>query len=259
MNLKSDKFSGISPSPCSSSPRRRPRLDHAPGLHDDQPIQGQVPQRHSCRLHPRSLPWVHKSLHLQKGTRASWDITFISFSKKKMKFALIFWWRNENRCLQITTTVHNIIVGKLWIDNHGEMEITNHGTGHVLRLKFYPYSYFSREPPRKVGYTFICGNCLKLKQFCRDSIIEWAPLDFRHSTRFRGSAAVRRPRHVGFPRRHVQGAQLYGFGWENQSRFGGRGNQDLVHQFATVRVFFCKKTFKFREKFIHFPHIIDRS
>ncbi|PAV62816.1 hypothetical protein WR25_04625 [Diploscapter pachys] len=51
---------------------------------------------------------------------------------------------------KITTTVHNIIVGKLWIDNHGEMEITNHGTGHVLRLKFFPYSYFSREPPRKI-------------------------------------------------------------------------------------------------------------
>ena len=51
---------------------------------------------------------------------------------------------------KITTTVHNIIVGKLWIDNHGEMEITNHTTNEKCVLKFVPYSYFSREQPRKV-------------------------------------------------------------------------------------------------------------
>uniref|UniRef100_A0A8R1HXT2 Oxysterol-binding protein n=1 Tax=Caenorhabditis japonica TaxID=281687 RepID=A0A8R1HXT2_CAEJA len=51
---------------------------------------------------------------------------------------------------KITTTVHNIIVGKLWIDNHGDMEITNHTTNEKCVLKFIPYSYFSREQPRKV-------------------------------------------------------------------------------------------------------------
>uniref|UniRef100_A0A0M3K554 Oxysterol-binding protein n=1 Tax=Anisakis simplex TaxID=6269 RepID=A0A0M3K554_ANISI len=51
---------------------------------------------------------------------------------------------------KVTTTVHNIIVGKLWIDNHGEMVIDNHATGDKCFLKFHPYSYFSREIPRKV-------------------------------------------------------------------------------------------------------------
>lgn len=51
---------------------------------------------------------------------------------------------------KITTTVHNIIVGKLWIDNHGDMEIVNHTTGDKCSLKFVPYSYFSKEEPRKV-------------------------------------------------------------------------------------------------------------
>ncbi|VDD90234.1 unnamed protein product [Enterobius vermicularis] len=51
---------------------------------------------------------------------------------------------------KVTTTVHNIIVGKLWIDNHGEMVIDNHITGDKCFLKFHAYSYFSREPPRKV-------------------------------------------------------------------------------------------------------------
>lgn len=51
---------------------------------------------------------------------------------------------------KVSTTVHNMIVGKLWLDNHGEMEIVNHQTGDKCCLKFVPYSYFSRETPKKV-------------------------------------------------------------------------------------------------------------
>ncbi|KAJ8281275.1 hypothetical protein GJAV_G00065670 [Gymnothorax javanicus] len=51
---------------------------------------------------------------------------------------------------KVTTTVHNIIVGKLWIDQSGEIDIVNHRTGDRCHLKFAPYSYFSRDVPRKV-------------------------------------------------------------------------------------------------------------
>ncbi|XP_052270365.1 oxysterol-binding protein 1-like isoform X2 [Dreissena polymorpha] len=51
---------------------------------------------------------------------------------------------------KVTTTVHNIIVGKLWVDHHGDMDIKNHKNGDNCHLKYYPYSYFSREKPRKV-------------------------------------------------------------------------------------------------------------
>ncbi|KAK3599071.1 hypothetical protein CHS0354_024397 [Potamilus streckersoni] len=51
---------------------------------------------------------------------------------------------------KVTTTVHNIIVGKLWVDNHGEMDIVNHTTKDRCHLKYNAYSYFSREKPRKV-------------------------------------------------------------------------------------------------------------
>ncbi|CAH1802241.1 unnamed protein product [Owenia fusiformis] len=51
---------------------------------------------------------------------------------------------------KVTTTVHNIIVGKLWVDNHGEMDIVNNSTGDTCHLKYNAYSYFSREAPRKV-------------------------------------------------------------------------------------------------------------
>ncbi|XP_068166532.1 oxysterol-binding protein 2 isoform X2 [Antennarius striatus] len=51
---------------------------------------------------------------------------------------------------KVTSTVHNIIVGKLWIDQSGDIEIVNHRTKETCQLKFFPYSYFSREVPRKV-------------------------------------------------------------------------------------------------------------
>ena len=51
---------------------------------------------------------------------------------------------------KVSTTVHNIVVGKLWVDNHGEMDIKNHRNGDNCHLKFNAYSYFSKEVPRKV-------------------------------------------------------------------------------------------------------------
>ena len=43
---------------------------------------------------------------------------------------------------KVTTTVHNVVAGKLWIDQHGEMEVINHHTGDICHMKFVPYSYF---------------------------------------------------------------------------------------------------------------------
>ncbi|XP_072311501.1 oxysterol-binding protein 2 [Eucyclogobius newberryi] len=51
---------------------------------------------------------------------------------------------------KVTSTVHNIIVGKLWIDQSGDIEIVNTTTKDTCHLKFSPYSYFSRDVPRKV-------------------------------------------------------------------------------------------------------------
>ncbi|XP_015221709.1 oxysterol-binding protein 2 isoform X1 [Lepisosteus oculatus] len=52
---------------------------------------------------------------------------------------------------KVTSTVHNIIVGKLWIDQSGDIDIVNHRTKETCQLKFSPYSYFSRDVPRKVA------------------------------------------------------------------------------------------------------------
>lgn len=57
-----------------------------------------------------------------------------------------FGWRKVN------TTVHNIIVGKLWVDHHGDMDIIgqNAAKGYKCHLKYIPYSYFSKDSQRKV-------------------------------------------------------------------------------------------------------------
>ncbi|XP_061453182.1 oxysterol-binding protein-related protein 1 isoform X3 [Rhineura floridana] len=48
-------------------------------------------------------------------------------------------WTNPTCC------VHNIIVGKLWIEQYGNMEITNHKTGEKCLLSFKPCGLFGKE------------------------------------------------------------------------------------------------------------------
>ncbi|XP_019854132.1 PREDICTED: oxysterol-binding protein 1-like [Amphimedon queenslandica] len=55
---------------------------------------------------------------------------------------------------KVVTTIHNIIVGKLWVDNAGEMTVLNHTTKEKCEVKYHSYSYFTRERQRK-----ITGHC----------------------------------------------------------------------------------------------------
>jgi len=58
---------------------------------------------------------------------------------------------------KVRTTVHNIIVGKLWVDQDGDMEIVNHKDGTKCLLKYIPYSYFTRDVQRKVRILQTCS------------------------------------------------------------------------------------------------------
>lgn len=51
---------------------------------------------------------------------------------------------------RVATTIHNIIVGSPWIDQSGEMKVTNHTSSEEGLLEFHAYSYFSTEKQRKV-------------------------------------------------------------------------------------------------------------
>ncbi|KAL7984353.1 hypothetical protein Chor_002923, partial [Crotalus horridus] len=55
-------------------------------------------------------------------------------------------WTNPTCC------VHNIIVGKLWIEQYGNMEITNYKTGEKCMLNFKPCGLFGKELHKVEGY-----------------------------------------------------------------------------------------------------------
>jgi len=68
-------------------------------------------------------------------------ITHLEFKKSGNHYT----WR------KVKTVVHNIVIGKLWIDQHGEMEVVNHTKGDKCYMKFEPYSYFGGTPKKVTG------------------------------------------------------------------------------------------------------------
>jgi len=68
-------------------------------------------------------------------------ITHLEFPKSGNHYT----WR------KVKTVVHNIVIGKLWIDQVGEMEVVNHKTGDKCFMKFEPYSYFGGVPKKVTG------------------------------------------------------------------------------------------------------------
>ena len=77
---------------------------------------------------------------------------------------------------KVTTTVHNVVIGRLWLDQSGDMDIFNHKTKDNCHLKYAQYSYFSRETPRKVTGTVTdeSGNAHYLLQGHWDDHLEAA-------------------------------------------------------------------------------------
>lgn len=53
---------------------------------------------------------------------------------------------------KVTTSVHNLIIGKLLLDNHGEIDIVGdkNANGYCCHLKYSAHSYFSRDAARQV-------------------------------------------------------------------------------------------------------------
>lgn len=86
---------------------------------------------------------------------------------------------NKYSWRKVTTTVHNIIVGKLWVDQHGDMEITgkDSAAGINCQLKYIPYSYFTRDSQRRVkGVVMDKGNVKWVINGTWDDQVEIAPV-----------------------------------------------------------------------------------
>uniref|UniRef100_A0A8C5CVA6 Oxysterol-binding protein n=1 Tax=Gadus morhua TaxID=8049 RepID=A0A8C5CVA6_GADMO len=62
------------------------------------------------------------------------------------KYNEAYTWTNPTCC------VHNIIVGQLWIEQYGNMEVINHKTGEKCCLIFKPCGLFGRELHKVEGY-----------------------------------------------------------------------------------------------------------
>eukprot|EP00164_Ancoracysta_twista_P003009 GFYU01004010.1.p1 GENE.GFYU01004010.1~~GFYU01004010.1.p1 ORF type:complete len:399 (-),score=124.91 GFYU01004010.1:286-1482(-) len=50
-----------------------------------------------------------------------------------------------------TTCVHNIILGKIWIDNYGDIEVKNHTTGAYAKLNMAKCGWFSKDRYQVTG------------------------------------------------------------------------------------------------------------
>lgn len=69
-----------------------------------------------------------------------------TISLELLKHHEVYTWSNPYCC------VHNIILGKLWIEQYGTVEIVNHSTGEKCVLNFKPCGMFGKELHKVEGY-----------------------------------------------------------------------------------------------------------
>ncbi|XP_064651770.1 oxysterol-binding protein-related protein 1-like [Lineus longissimus] len=89
-------------------------------------------------IHPKLKFWG-KSLEVQpKGT----------VTLELLRHGEVYTWHNIN------CSVHNIIVGKLWVEHSGGMEIINHTTKTKAVINFKPSGWFGRDLHKVEGYIY---------------------------------------------------------------------------------------------------------
>lgn len=54
---------------------------------------------------------------------------------------------------KVCTIVHNLILGNLWVDHTGTMEMKNHKTGWQCIVEFVPYSFYNKDEQRCIRGT----------------------------------------------------------------------------------------------------------
>ncbi|PSN35281.1 Oxysterol-binding protein-related protein 2 [Blattella germanica] len=87
-------------------------------------------------IHPKLKFWG-KSVEIQPKGQVTVELP---------RWGEAYTWTNVNCC------VHNIIVGKLWMEQYGTMEVVNHNTGLRAILTFKPAGWFSKDLHRVEGF-----------------------------------------------------------------------------------------------------------
>lgn len=59
---------------------------------------------------------------------------------------------------KVTTAVHNIVVGRMWIDHYGVLTVRNHGTGDVAEVELHPTGWRTAAPHRVDGAVHDAGR-----------------------------------------------------------------------------------------------------
>ncbi|KAF7246791.1 hypothetical protein EG68_09915, partial [Paragonimus skrjabini miyazakii] len=72
-----------------------------------------------------------------------------SITLKLHKYDEIYSWQSSN------LTVHNVLIGKLWIEHVGPMQVTNHTTGIVCQLEFHPSGSFNNLASQVTGQLLV--------------------------------------------------------------------------------------------------------
>ncbi|CAJ0923643.1 unnamed protein product [Ranitomeya imitator] len=101
---------------------------HAEGLNKDFIFQGSI--------YPKLKFWGKSVEAEPRGT----------ITLELLKHKDVYTWTNPTCC------VHNVIIGKLWIEQYGTVEIINHSTGEKCVLNFKPCGLFGKELHRVEGY-----------------------------------------------------------------------------------------------------------
>ena len=118
----------------------------------------------------------------------------------------------------MSTNVHNFIIGKLWVDNNGQMEVINHNTGDKCHMKFEPYSYFGG------AYKKVIGTITRKKH----GRVEWV-LNGGWDSKLEGSKVIRESKKNGKPNLEIETSQLL---WQARPPYSGSENFYNMSQFA---------------------------
>ncbi|KAA3674437.1 oxysterol-binding protein-related protein 1/2 [Paragonimus westermani] len=72
-----------------------------------------------------------------------------SITLKLHKYGEVYSWQSPN------LTVHNVLIGKLWIEYVGHMQVTNHTTGIVCQLEFHPSGWLNNLTNQVTGQLLV--------------------------------------------------------------------------------------------------------
>ena len=62
----------------------------------------------------------------------------------------------QSQCMQVVSSINNLIIGKIYVDHGGVMRITSSATGMVCKLKFREQGILSRHEAHEVC-ALLCG------------------------------------------------------------------------------------------------------